>query len=45
MTAGDRFLLVGIVDAMVLAGAAQGSGVVIGGFHYAAVSYRTQVRL
>jgi len=37
MTAGDRFLLVGIVDATVLAGAAQGSGVVIGGFHYAAV--------
>lgn len=38
LSAGDRFLLVGIVDVVTVAGAAQGSGLVIGGFHYAGLT-------
>jgi len=38
ISAGDRFLLVGIVDVLPVAGAAQGSALVIGGFHYAGLT-------
>lgn len=38
LSAGSRFLLVGIVDALPMPGAAQGSGLVIGGFQYSSVT-------
>jgi outer membrane protein assembly factor BamB len=38
ISAGNRFLLVGIVDVVTVAGAAQGSGFVIGGFNYAGLT-------